>query len=183
MGFAGRPADHDEDTNSASEAKLPPLVIDADALNLLSEIEQWWTYLPEETIITPHPGEMGRLAKMDTQDLLANRWEIAAAKAAEWKVILVLKGAHTLIAAPDGRVAVLPFKTDALAKAGTGDVLAGMITGFLAQGVSAYDAALVGGYVHGLAGTLATRKVGNRRSVIAGDVVAALADSLKLMEG
>jgi ADP-dependent NAD(P)H-hydrate dehydratase / NAD(P)H-hydrate epimerase len=165
-----------------TEVKLPPLVIDADALNLLSEIDQWWKLLPKNTIITPHPGEMGRLARMEISDILANRWEIAAAKAAEWKVILVLKGAHTLIAAPDGRVAALPFKTAALAKAGTGDVLAGMITGFLAQGVSPYEAALVGGYLHGLAGTLAAKNIGNTRSVLASNVIEAVAEALNVVD-
>lgn len=162
--------------------KLPPLVIDADGLNLLSELDEWWKLLPENTIITPHPGEMGRLAKMETGDILANRWEIARTKAAEWNVILVLKGAHTLIAAPDGQVAVLPFKTDALAKAGTGDVLAGMITGLLAQGMSPYDAAVVGGYIHGLAGTLVAQKSRTTRSLIASEVADAVAEAFSLIE-
>lgn len=178
MGFIGGSTQPEGETK---EVKLPPLVIDADALNLLSEIDQWWTLLPENTIITPHPGEMGRLAKMEISDILAKRWKIAAAKAAEWKVILVLKGAHTLIAAPDGRVTALPFKTDALAKAGTGDVLAGMITGFLAQKVSPYEAALVGGYLHGLAGTRAGKNIGNTRSVLASDVIEAIAEGLNIV--
>lgn len=181
MGFA------EKSPKSESEAeplisKLPPLVIDADGLNLLSELDEWWKLLPENTIITPHPGEMGRLAKLETKDILANRWEIARKKAAEWKVTLVLKGAHTLIAAPDGRIGVLPFKTDALAKAGTGDVLSGMIAGLLAQGMSPYDAALTGGYIHGLAGTLAAKKSRTTRSLIAGDVADAAAEALALIE-
>lgn len=151
--------------------KLPPLTIDADGLNLLSEIDEWWTRLPAETVITPHPGEMGRLAKMSTAEVQADRWKIAAEKAAEWNVILVLKGAHTLVAAPDGRVTALPFKSDALSTAGTGDVLAGLIAGFLGQGVAPFDAAVLGGYVHGLAGDLAAEAQGNTRSVIAGDVL------------
>jgi len=170
------------EVSKGDPAKLPPLVIDADGLNLLSEIDQRWTLLPEGSIITPHPGEMGRLAKMETRDILANRWDVASSKAAEWKVNLVLKGAHTLIAAPDGRIAVLPFKTDALATAGTGDVLAGMITGFLAQGLSPYEAAVIGGYAHGLAGILAAKKLGTTRSVIAGDVVDAIAEALSIIE-
>jgi ADP-dependent NAD(P)H-hydrate dehydratase / NAD(P)H-hydrate epimerase len=161
-----------------TEYKLPPLVIDADGLNLLSEIERWWTLLPERTVITPHPGEMARLAKVETSDVLADRWQIAAAKAAEWNVVLILKGAHTLIAEPDGRMAVLPFKNDALATAGTGDVLAGMITGLLAQGMKPFEAAVVGGYLHGLAGERAAAKQGNSRSVIAGDVLDAVADAI-----
>jgi NAD(P)H-hydrate epimerase len=181
MGF-GAPVTATNTDNDPTANRLPSLVVDADALNLLSEIENGLALLPDNTIITPHPGEMARLAKREIPDIQARRWEIAAAKAAEWKVVLVLKGAHTLIAAPDGRVAVLPFKTDALATAGTGDVLAGAITGFLAQGLSPYDAALVGAYMHGLAGQVAAERQGNTRSVIAGDVVYALGQALSLIE-
>ncbi len=161
--------------------KLPPLVIDADALNLLSEVDEWWHLLPPETIITPHPGEMARLAKVSTQAVQANRWKLAAEKAADWKVNLVLKGAHTLIASPDNRIAALPFKSDALSTAGTGDVLAGLIAGMLGQGLKAYDAAVLGGYVHGLAGNLAAEAVGNTRSVVAGDVLTSIARALTLL--
>ncbi len=167
-----------EQSEEKKDHPLPPLVIDADALNLLSEIENWWTLLPERTIITPHPGEMGRLAKMETKEVIADRWKIAVKKAAEWNVVLVLKGAHTLIAEPDGRLAVLPFKTDALATAGTGDVLAGTITGFLAQGLKPFEAAVVGSYIHGLAGEWAGMRLGNTRSVIAGDVMNAISEAL-----
>lgn len=86
--------------------------------------------------------------------------------------------AHTLIASPDGRITVLPFKSDALSTAGTGDVLAGLITGMLGQGVKPYEASVLGGYVHGLAGNLAAKLVGNTRSVIAGDVLASIAKAL-----
>jgi NAD(P)H-hydrate epimerase len=88
----------------------------------------------------------------------------------EWNVVLVFKGAHTIVAAPDGRVALSPFKTDALSKAGTGDVLAGLIVGLLAQGLKPFDAAQVGVYLHGLAGTLAAESEKSGRSVLAGDV-------------
>jgi NAD(P)H-hydrate epimerase len=144
-------------------------------------MDEWWTHLPPETVITPHPGEMARLAKTDTKDVQARRWQIAEEKAREWNVILVLKGAHTLIAAPDGRVAALPFKTSALATAGTGDVLAGTIAGLLAQGLKPYDAALCAGYLHGLAGEQAARKLGGERSVVAGDAAEALADAFRLL--
>jgi ADP-dependent NAD(P)H-hydrate dehydratase / NAD(P)H-hydrate epimerase len=164
-----------------TESKLPLLVIDADGLNLLSEIDQWWTLLPKRTILTPHPGEMARLAKLETATVLADRRQIALTKAAEWGVVLVLKGAHTLIADPEGRMAVLPFKTDALATAGTGDVLAGMITGFLAQGLKPFEAAVVGGYLHGLAGEQAAQKKWNTRSVIAGDVLNNISQALSAL--
>ncbi len=169
------------DAGQPGAGSLPPLVIDADGLNLLSEIDEWWTHLPEGTTLTPHPGEMARLAGVETSDVQARRWEIAEEKAREWNVILVLKGAHTLIAAPDGRVAALPFKTSALAHAGTGDVLAGAIAGMLAQGLKPYDAAVAAGYLHGLAGEQAALKVGSERSVIAGDVIEALPEAFRLL--
>lgn len=160
---------------------LPYSVLDADALNILSEIEQWSTMLPAGSIITPHPGEMARLARIDVKDVLSNRWSLVANKAKDWNVTLVLKGAHTLIATPEGQVAVLPFKTDALAKAGTGDVLSGIITGLVAQGLPAFRAAVVGGYLHGLAGEQAARRR-NHRSVIASDVIESLGEAIRQVE-
>ncbi len=161
---------------------LPPMVIDADGLNLLAQQPDWWTLLPPNTIITPHPGEMARLTGLTTAAVQADRWRLAAEKALAWQIVLVLKGAHTLIAAPDSLVTALPFKTDALAKAGTGDVLAGVIVGLLAQGLAPYQAAVVGGYVHGLAGELAAHQQGTTRSVLASDVVNHLAQALMQIE-
>lgn len=181
IGFAA--PRHDTDAEGNKDAiKLPPLIIDADGLNLLSEVENWWTLLPESTIITPHPGEMARLAGTSIEEVQKDRWAIVAEKAAAWNVVLVLKGAHTLIAEPGGQVAVLPFKESALATAGTGDVLAGIIAGFVAQGLKPFDAALVGGYVHQLAGAEAVRAVGNGRSVVAGDVMRSIARALSALE-
>ncbi len=176
IGFGATP---EPPPSKAADHKLPPLVIDADGLNLLSEIDEWWKLLPEMTILTPHPGEMARLAKTETKDVQSRRWQIAEEKAREWSVVLVLKGAHTLIAAPDGRVTALPFKTSALAHAGTGDVLAGTIVGMLAQGLKPYEAALASGYLHGLAGEQAAAKLGSERSVLASDVIEALPAAFK----
>jgi len=162
---------------------LPPLVIDADALNILSKSENWWETLPENTIITPHPGEMGRLSDLSIKEINENRWQIATEKAKLWNVIVVLKGAHTIVASPNGDVGVVPFKTDALGTAGTGDVLAGLITGLRAQGISAFDSAIVGTYIHALAGKIAERKIGNSRAVIAGDVLDAIGEAFKQVEG
>jgi len=160
---------------------FPPVIIDADGLNLLSDIENWWTLLPKNTVITPHPGEMSRLCKTDTATVQANRWKLAAEKSAEWGIVVLLKGAHTLIAHPDGQIAALPFKTDALAKAGTGDVLSGIIVGLLAQGLTPFDAAMVGGYLHGLAGEQAAQK-SSARSVMAGDVIDSLGAAFHQLE-
>ena len=157
-----------------SPPPLPPLVLDADGLSLLSTLPDWPRLLPPGSIITPHPGEMGRLCGMSAQEVVAQRWSLALEKAAEWNVVVLLKGAHTLIAAPDGRLRALPFKTSALATAGTGDVLAGLIGTLRAQGLSAFDAASLGGFVHGAAGEMAAQKLGSERAVCAGDVVEAL---------
>lgn len=154
-------------------ASLHNLVIDADGLNLLAGIENWWTQLSPETILTPHPGEMGRLCGIPIAEVQARRWELAAEKAAAWNAVVVLKGAHTAIASPIGQIAVLPFKTSALATAGTGDVLAGLIAGLLAQKLTPFDAALVGCYLHGLAGVKAAETIGERAST-AGDISSAL---------
>ncbi|MBC8100524.1 MAG: NAD(P)H-hydrate dehydratase [Armatimonadetes bacterium] len=163
-----------------SEA-LPPMVIDADGLTLLGDIGNRWQSLPDMTILTPHPGEMARLCNIDTAAVQANRPALALEKAAEWKVIVILKGAHTLIATPDGKLTYSPFKTDALATAGTGDVLAGVIAGLLAQGAAPDRAAVLGVYLQGLAGVLAAQTMGSTRSVIAGDVLRSLPAALALL--
>jgi NAD(P)H-hydrate epimerase len=164
----------EEDKTKSDDTSLPPLVIDADGLNLLSQLENWWTLLPKNTILTPHPGEMARLCGTETTEVQSKRLELAKSKAKAWKVVLILKGANTIIAAPDGKLAYSPFKTDALATAGTGDVLAGLTAGLLAQGLTAFDAAQVAVYLHGLAGVLSAEKSATGRSVIASDVLDAL---------
>jgi len=184
IGFLGAAQSEPEDTKAKKKDKdnpLPPLVIDADGLNLLSELDDWHKLLPDETILTPHPGEMARLCGMETKDVQANRWALAQEKAKAWNCIVVLKGAHTVIAAPDGRLAVAPFKTSALATAGTGDVLAGLIVGLRAQGMPAFEAAVCGVYVHGLAGTLAAQRMGSTRAVTATDVLDSLADAFRAL--
>jgi NAD(P)H-hydrate epimerase len=159
-----------------------PMVLDADALNLLAELPEWWKRLPPNTILTPHPGEMARLSGLSTTEIQTNRHALALQKAAEWQVILLLKGAHTVIASPDQKIVWEPFKTDALAKAGTGDVLAGVIVGLLAQGLKPFEAAAVGAYLHGLAGELAAEKLRTTRSALARDVVDHLPDAINTVE-
>lgn len=165
----------------ASES-LPPLALDADALNLLSYASQWWHNLPADTIITPHPGELARLTGLSPQEINADRWNVARQCAETWKLVLLLKGAHTLIAAPDGRMSVMPFKTDALSTAGSGDVLAGLVAGLRAQGLNAFDSARLGAYAHASAGTIAAHAIGSSRSVIAGDVLSAVGRAFAALE-
>jgi NAD(P)H-hydrate epimerase len=150
--------------------ELPSLILDADALNLLARQDKWWQLLPPHCILTPHPGEMSRLTGRTVQEVEAHRLEIAPEMAAKWNQVVLLKGAHTVIASPEGRTMVLPFANPALAKAGSGDVLAGTIVGLLAQGLSPFEAAVSGGYMHGLTGEIARDNLGVS-AVTAGDLV------------
>lgn len=177
IGFAGvRKALEETKAEDKSHVQLPALVLDADALNLLASVENWWEYLPENTIITPHPGEMARLCGIENSDVQANRVELAQEKAKEWNTIILLKGAHTIVATPDGHTTLLPFKTSTLSTAGTGDVLAGVIVGLLAQGLSAFDAAVIGAYIHGSAGVMGGNYTGSPHGVIASDLLHLISD-------
>jgi NAD(P)H-hydrate epimerase len=129
-----------------------PVVIDADALNALSITYGWEQHLVVDAVLTPHPGEMGRLLAINVQAVQEDRIAAAVTGSQRWRQVVVLKGAHTIVAAPDGRVAVSPFANPALGSAGTGDVLAGIIGALLAQGLACFAAAVVGVYLHGLAG-------------------------------
>jgi len=136
------------------------LVVDADALNILATQPDWPSRLPPRSILTPHPGEMARLTGESAAEINAQRIHNARRWSAEWGQVVVLKGAHTVIAGPDGRIAVLPFAVPTLATAGSGDVLAGAIVAMLAQGLSPFEAAACGAYVHGHAGLLIARSIG-----------------------
>jgi hydroxyethylthiazole kinase-like uncharacterized protein yjeF len=157
------------------------MVIDADGLNLLSRIESWSATLPKETILTPHPGEMATLTGLAVEDIQLNRLGIAGKYSKAWNQVIVLKGALTVIAAPDGRIFVIPSATSALAKAGTGDVLAGMITGFRAQGLGAVESAICAAWIHAQAGLLAADKVGDGAAVLASDVIESIAGVYKTL--
>jgi ADP-dependent NAD(P)H-hydrate dehydratase / NAD(P)H-hydrate epimerase len=150
---------------------LPPLVIDADGLKLLARVKDWPQLLPEMSILTPHPGEMAILTGLSVQEIQANRLEMARKFSEQWGHVVVLKGAVTIIAEPGGKVFVLPVATSALAHAGTGDVLAGMITGLRAQGIPPFEAAAAGAWIHAQSGLLAAEQIGHEASVLAGDLV------------
>ncbi len=168
IGFATEPTPEEA---APETPKLPPTVIDADALNALAKAENWSASLTAASaVLTPHPGEMARLLGSTTEEVQADRVATAKAAAEKFGQVVVLKGANTVIAAPDGQMAVSPFANPALATAGSGDVLAGAIVGFLAQGLSAFDAAACGVYVHGLAGERARAEMGDA-GVIAGDLL------------
>jgi ADP-dependent NAD(P)H-hydrate dehydratase / NAD(P)H-hydrate epimerase len=130
-----------------------PIVFDADALNILACDPGLLGWRKERgpLILTPHPGEMARLCGCSIEEIQANRLELAVTKAVEWGAIIVLKGAITLIATPDGRVFLNPTGNPGLGTGGTGDVLTGSILAWLAQGIDPVSAACLGVYIHGKA--------------------------------
>jgi NAD(P)H-hydrate epimerase len=152
------------------------VVVDADGLNSLAEREDWWQRFRARAVLTPHPGEFARLARMPVATVQADRVGVALHFAQEWNKIVVLKGAHTVIATPDGKAVLSPFANAALATAGTGDVLAGAIAGLLAQGVEPADAAAAGVYLHAAAGELLARDFGEAGG-LAGDLVLLLPEA------
>ncbi|WP_020620224.1 bifunctional ADP-dependent NAD(P)H-hydrate dehydratase/NAD(P)H-hydrate epimerase [Paenibacillus daejeonensis] len=153
-----------------------PVVIDADALNHLAEAGDFadWPRRPGAVILTPHPGEMARLCGCRTDEVQRDRIGIARHYATTNGVIVVLKGARTVCADPSGQVYVNPTGNPGMATGGTGDVLAGIIGGLLAQGHSAMAAAVLGVYLHGAAGDAAAGRRQSPGSIIAGDLIAEL---------
>lgn len=133
-------------------AALPPVVVDADGLNALAEQDGWWRDAASPLVLTPHPGEMARLLGRERNQIQTDRLSTALEAATRFGEIVVLKGAFTIVAAPDGRAGIVPVATSALARAGTGDILAGMIGALLATGHPPYDAAAIGATVHAAAG-------------------------------
>ena len=128
-----------------------PMLIDADGLNILARDSSIIGKAGGPRILTPHPGEMSRLTGLATKEIQANRLQVARDFAAKHKVHLVLKGAETIICSPDGLQAINPTGNPGMATGGMGDVLSGIIGGFMAQGLSPWQAACLGVYVHGLA--------------------------------
>jgi NAD(P)H-hydrate epimerase len=152
-----------------------PAVIDADALNaiadhpgLIATASRWGP-----VVLTPHPGEMARLLGCTVEEVQEDRVGIARRKALEWGVVLVLKGAATVVADPEGPVAVIPTGNPGMATGGTGDVLAGLIGALLAGRLVARDAARAGAWIHGRAGDVARARFGER-GMLAGDLADAL---------
>jgi NAD(P)H-hydrate epimerase len=147
-----------------------PALVDAEALNSLASLPAWWMRLTRACVLTPHVGEFARLragtvelAGSADADLVTDdtaRANVALAAARAWGQVVLLKGARTVVAAPDGRVAQAPFENPALATGGTGDVLSGTIGALLAQGMGAWEAACAGAYLHGAAGEVVRERFG-----------------------
>ena len=166
---------------SRHKQALPSLVLDADALNTLANTPRWWKLLTTDAILTPHPGEMARLAGMTVEEVQSDRVGVAKKFAAEWNKTIVLKGANTVVASPQGKVKISLIANPGLASAGTGDVLTGAIAGLVAQGLSLFDAAACGVYLHGEAGEMVKARLGDA-GMVASDLLPELPQVIKLLK-
>ena len=176
---------------SSDEGVAAPIVLDAEALRSLATMEAWWEGDRRPAVLTPHSGEFARLragsdlepaddGDLDGDD--AARAVAARDAAVAWRQVVVLKGARTVIAAPDGRVSVAPFENPALASGGTGDVLAGTIGSLLAQHLAPFDAARLGVYLHGMAGDTVRDRLGDA-GLLASDLPEPIAHARKRLAG
>jgi hydroxyethylthiazole kinase-like uncharacterized protein yjeF len=170
-------------TEPARERRaLRAIVIDADGLNNLAKIDNWPALIKVPAILTPHPGEFSRLTALDIADVQADRLALARRYADKWGVTVLLKGAPTIVAAPDGRARINAYTNPGLATGGTGDVLAGTIAGFIAQGVEPFDAACLGLFVGTLAGELVRQELGSA-GMLASDVAHAIPRAMRDLRG
>lgn len=158
------------------KSRLPKTVIDGDGLNILSKIGDWPEKIKGEIVLTPHPGEMSRLTGLSVKKIQSDRVNVAQYWAKKWGTVVVLKGANTIVAPPVGGVLLSPFANPVLATAGTGDVLAGIIAGLLAQGLKTFDAAGVGVYIHGVAAEILREEMGDA-GVLASDLLPILPEA------
>lgn len=156
-----------------------PIVVDADALNILGSHRAWLQQLPKGVILTPHPKEFERLAGhcMDTYEQL----DKARSLAGRMDIYIILKGHHTAICTPSGKIFLNSTGNAGMATAGSGDVLTGIITSFLAQGYKREEACLLGVYLHGLAGDIAADKLGEE-SLIASDIIESISKAFKIIK-
>ena len=150
-----------------------PMVIDADGLNNLADSMDLLVNYKRDLILTPHIGELARLTKMTIYEIQNEPIEVVRRFAKDWGVVLLLKGAPTIIGDPDGNIYFNLSGNAGMATAGSGDVLTGLISGFLAQGVSAINAAILGAFVHGFAGDSASKLLG-QRGALANDILKAV---------
>ena len=158
-----------------------PLVIDADGINAFAGHAHLLRRVQAPVILTPHPGEMARLLGTSAADVQKDRLGTAGRFAREFNVHVVLKGAGTVVAGPDGYLAVNPSGNPGMATGGTGDVLTGMIVGFLAQGVPPLEAAGLAVFLHGMAGDLAAARRG-QIGMIARDLIDAIPHAIRQIQ-
>jgi len=157
-----------------------PIVIDADGLNILGLNDKWLSVLPEKTVLTPHLKEFERMAGKSDNGYMRLKNQISFS--AKYNCIVVLKSAFTSVSSPDGRVSFNSTGNPGMATAGSGDVLTGMILALLAQGYSPENAAVIGVYLHGLAGDIAAEK-DSPDSIIASDIIENIGNAFKQLKG
>lgn len=161
------------------DAYRHPIILDADALNILASQKDLMKLIPPGSILTPHPKEFERLFGATANDF--DKKELTLQKAKELNVIIVLKGHHTLIATPDGKAFFNSTGNAGMATGGSGDVLTGILTGLLAQGYSSIETAILGVYLHGLAGDFAAEKL-SMEAMVAGDIIESLGEAFTLIQ-
>jgi NAD(P)H-hydrate epimerase len=162
--------------SAESAGKLPPTVVDAYGLKLLAGLDDWTGRLPAGSVFTPHPGEMSILTGLPVAEIQKARLDIAESYARRWGAVVVLKGAFTVIASPGGGTALIPVATPALARAGTGDVLAGLVVGLMAQKLDSFNSAVIAAWIHAQAGLRAAAVLGSTSAVMAGDILQGVVD-------
>jgi NAD(P)H-hydrate epimerase len=155
-----------------------PMVIDADGLNILSLNKTWLSLVPAGTILTPHPKEFERLAGKSDNSFYRLQRQIELSR--EYKCIIVLKGAHTSVTTPDGNVFFNSTGNPGMATAGSGDVLTGILLSLLAQGYTSENAAILGVYLHGLAGDIAAEE-SSFEAIIASDIIKCLGKAFNML--
>jgi len=160
---------------------LPPLIVDADGLNALAQVEQWWLSLTPGTVLTPHPGEMARLTNTKASDIQLDRTTAVLRFVERHKCCLILKGARTMISMSPDRIYINTTGGPALSSGGSGDVLTGIISGLLARGMPVMEAATAGVYIHGMAADLMAEEMGDV-GVIAGDLPDAIPRLIKSLK-
>ena len=156
-----------------------PVVLDADALNILAANETLLSQIPLDSILTPHPGEFERLFGKTADDY--ERIELLQQKAIELKVFILLKGSRSCLAVPNGNLFFNSTGNSGMATAGSGDVLSGIITGLLAQGYDSQEACLLGMYLHGMAGDIATQEAMGEEAMIASDIIENIGETFKAL--
>jgi len=156
-----------------------PLVIDADGINILSNNKNWLHLLPENTILTPHPGEFDRLTLRHTSGYERHKMQLELSQ--KHKIIIILKGAYTSITTPDGKCYFNSTGNPGMATGGSGDVLTGILTGLLAQKYAPLDVALIGTFLHGLAGDLSLKEE-SLESLISSDIIKNIGKAFNLIK-
>ena len=159
-----------------------PTVVDADGINAIAQDPGTLKAAKAPIVLTPHPGEMARLTGLSVQEIKLDRLNIALRVAAQWGKIVVLKGARTIIADPSGVAYINTTGNSGMATAGSGDVLTGIIAGLLAQGIRPLEASVLGVYVHGLAGDIASSRYGEM-GMTATDILGSVPEALLRLTG